>query len=158
MKDQLLALRDRYAPPLLELMEETIESIPEDGSPLVEMGRHHLQTGGKRLRAMLPLAVGRRLGADPDALLPFGAACELLHNATLVHDDLQDGDRTRRGESTVWSTFGSERAINLGDAMLYWPLLLIDRLDCSAATRNTLYRTTTRQTLSVIDGQDREYE
>src|SRR4051812_4258613 len=61
-----------------------------------EMGRYQLSTGGKRLRALLPPYIFQIFGEDPKLALPLGAAVELIHNATLVHDDIQDGDQVRR--------------------------------------------------------------
>jgi geranylgeranyl pyrophosphate synthase len=150
-------LRETYLPQIHELIDEVAVEESPQGSSLAEMCRYHMKTGGKRLRALLPLAVAEAVGADPKALVPFGAACELLHNATLVHDDLQDRDRVRRGEETVWVRFGEPRAINLGDAMLYWTLLLAGRLECTSAKRERISRRILRETLRVVDGQEREF-
>ncbi|MFW6456937.1 MAG: polyprenyl synthetase family protein [Planctomycetota bacterium] len=79
---------------------------------------HHMQTGGKRIRPALCLMCCEELGAEPDRALNFAAAVELLHNMLLVHDDIEDGDRVRRDEPTVWVKFGVENAINVGDYML----------------------------------------
>jgi geranylgeranyl pyrophosphate synthase len=156
MVSSLSQLRQAYLDDILEVIEQVIGEEP-DQSSLAEMGSYHLSTGGKRLRAILPLAVADALGRQPESVIPFSAACELLHNATLVHDDLQDGDRTRRDSETVWSKFGAERAINLGDAMLYWPLLACDRLSVSEAKRHHIIQRIVRSTLRVIDGQEREF-
>ena len=155
--DQLESLRDAYLDDIREIITLTVaaESPPE--SSLVEMCAYHLSTGGKRLRALLPLAVARTLGRDPRELIPFGAACELLHNATLVHDDLQDGDTTRRGQEAAWVKYGEARAINLGDAMLYWTVLLLRKLDASAAVRERMSTRLLRETVRVVDGQEREF-
>ena len=66
---------------------------------------------------------------DVEAVVPFAAACEMLHNATLVHDDRQAGEQVRRGRPTVWKKYGEAQAINVGDAMFYYTLLLAQRLD-----------------------------
>jgi geranylgeranyl pyrophosphate synthase len=84
-----------------------------------EMLGYHLGTGGKRLRALLPVWACTNLGGRPEEALDIGAGLELLHNATLVHDDLQDGDRYRRGQPTVWHRWGSAQAINAGDALVF---------------------------------------
>src|SRR5687767_3151075 len=83
-------------------------------SPMLEMVAYQMQSGGKRLRAIVPLLVAEALSVDPERVLPFAAACEALHNATLVHDDIQDNDCTRRGLPSAWAHFGMPRAINLG--------------------------------------------
>jgi geranylgeranyl pyrophosphate synthase len=157
MKQRLAELRDRYDEAILRLIDETVHGVPSDGTSLGEMCDYHMRTGGKRLRAIVPLAIAETLGTDAEKVLPFAAACELLHNATLVHDDLQDGDETRRGEPTIWKKYSAERAINLGDAMLHWPIVLIDRLDCSDELYRRLSQRLSRETLRVIDGQDREF-
>lgn len=149
-------LRDDHLEDILEVIDDVMADHPAESS-LAEMGRYHMSTGGKRLRAMLPLAVAEALEADPSDVVPFAAACELLHNATLVHDDLQDGDRVRRQQEAIWSKFGSERAINLGDAMLYWPIVACDRLEVSADQKHRTVQRIVRSTLDVIDGQEREF-
>ena len=145
-----------WLPPITGLLEQVcLRSTP--GSSLQQMCDYHLGTGGKRLRALLPLLTAEALGKDPEPLLPFGAACEMLHNATLVHDDLQDGDDTRRGHPTVWSQFGVPQAINLGDAMFYYALLLLQRLDMEPSAIVQVSERLLRETLRVIDGQEREF-
>ncbi|QDV05931.1 (2E,6E)-farnesyl diphosphate synthase [Planctomycetes bacterium Poly30] len=85
---------------------------------LEEAGRHHLLGGGKRLRGRLSLAAGMGLGCAFSDSLPIAIAVELLHNASLVHDDLQDGDRERRGELAVWAAYDRSTALLLGDALI----------------------------------------
>ncbi|MBN1771492.1 MAG: polyprenyl synthetase family protein [Deltaproteobacteria bacterium] len=139
------------------LAEEAAAWAPE-GSLLTEMCGYHLATGGKRLRALVPLLTAEALGADPVPLRPFAAACEMLHNATLVHDDLQDGDTTRRGRPTVWKRWSAAQAVNLGDAMFYWAVALLGRLEVPEARRWEAIELLVRGTLRVIDGQVREFQ
>lgn len=150
-------LRETHLGQIHDLIDRIAEEEAPEGSSLVEMCRYHMKTGGKRLRALLPLAVAEAFGAEPAQLVPLGAACEMLHNATLVHDDLQDRDRVRRGEETVWVRYGEPRAINLGDAMLYWTLLLAARLECTSEKRERISKRILRETLRVVDGQEREF-
>ncbi len=142
----------------MQVVDDVLVEQSSGDSLLVEMCRYHLRTGGKRLRAIVPVAVAEALGTPPSQVYPFGAACELLHNATLVHDDLQDGDETRRGETAVWAKFGADRAVNAGDAMLYWPLLCLQRLDGDDATHRAVVERFSRCALSVIEGQEREFQ
>ncbi len=79
---------------------------------------YHLQTGGQRLRAKLALSAGYTVGLDESDCVRISAAVELLHNASLIHDDLQDGDLIRRGQASVWSKYGNQLAICLGDLYL----------------------------------------
>jgi geranylgeranyl pyrophosphate synthase len=139
------------------LIRETVEAYTPAGSLLAEMCTYHLQTGGKRLRALIPLLTAEALETDPVRVRPFGAACEMLHNATLVHDDLQDGDTVRRGQDTVWKHWSTAQAINLGDAMFYYALALVGRLEFPAEARAAAAETLLRGTVRVIDGQVREF-
>ena len=123
----------------------------------VRMAQYQLETGGKRLRAMLPLLIYEAVGKNPTDILPWGAAVEMIHNATLVHDDLQDGDEVRRDQPTVWKRFGSEQAINCGDAMFFFAVDLVERLPLSPEIKWDLARLLSQKTLQVIEGQCQEF-
>jgi geranylgeranyl diphosphate synthase type I len=73
---------------------------------------------GKGVRPELVLLTTRAVGADPCTAVPAAVAVELLHNFSLVHDDVMDGDTRRRHRPTVWSVFGVSTAILAGDALL----------------------------------------
>ncbi len=103
-----------------------------------EMAAECLRSGGKRLRARLALAAGHALGVAEEVLVPWAAACELLHNATLIHDDIQDADRVRRGRPTAWARHGVGQAINAGDLMLMLPFLAVGEIEAPPATRGRL--------------------
>jgi geranylgeranyl pyrophosphate synthase len=150
-------LRDHHWPAIQALIDDVVVGCTPAGSTLASMCAYHMETGGKRLRAFLPLLVAEALGVEPEKLLALGAACEMLHNATLVHDDLQDGDLVRRGRMTVWNRFGMPQAVNLGDAMFYFSVLLCQRLEAPARQRLAMSRRLLVETLRVIDGQEREF-
>ena len=154
---QFDGIRKRHLPDILGLIDDVFLEAELTESTLAEMCRYHFETGGKRLRALLPLLVADCLGEDPARAVPMGAACEMLHNATLVHDDVQDGDESRRGRETVWHRFGVARAINLGDAMFYFTLLLAPRAPVDGRRREALARRLLVETLKVIDGQEQEF-
>jgi len=92
-----------------------------------EAGRPNLVKTGKLVRPSLCLWACAAMGADSAAALPAAAAIEWFHNFTLVHDDIQDGDRKRHGRETVWSLWGVPQAINAGDAMQALAFLSIAR-------------------------------
>jgi geranylgeranyl diphosphate synthase, type I len=73
---------------------------------------------GKALRPTLLLLSARAAGGRPAEVARVAAAVELVHNFSLVHDDVMDGDRVRHGRPTLWCVFGSSQAILAGDAML----------------------------------------
>lgn len=97
-------------------------------APLYAMMRYHLgwataafaperAKAGKRLRPLLCLLCCAAAGGDPERAVPAAAAIELLHNFTLVHDDIQDNSAFRHNRRTVWSIWGMAQGINVGDGM-----------------------------------------
>jgi len=72
---------------------------------------------GKRIRPLMVLLTTAASGDDWQHALPAAAAVELVHNFSLVHDDIQDNSSKRRGRDTVWAKWGSPMAINVGDAL-----------------------------------------
>ena len=72
---------------------------------------------GKRLRPRLTIAASESCGGTAETAMAAAAAVELLHNYSLVHDDIEDGDRLRHGRETVWSAFGLPHGVNAGDAL-----------------------------------------
>lgn len=73
--------------------------------------------GGKRIRPILCLMSAQAAGGEWRCALPAAAGVELLHNFSLIHDDIEDKSPTRHGRSTAWTIWGVELAINAGDAM-----------------------------------------
>jgi geranylgeranyl diphosphate synthase type I len=121
------------------------------------IAQEHLSTGGKRMRARLCLATAAALGVDRTAAVPWATAIELLHNATLVHDDIQDGDLIRRGQPTVWVRHGVAQAINAGDLMLMLPFLALDQFeDLDDGVRWRLSRALARHAALTVRGQSEE--
>ena len=108
--------------PYLDLIERTLsDSIPDERpAALSEAMRYAVGTGGKRIRPLICLASAVAVGGKPEDAKYPAAAIELLHNYTLIHDDLpaMDNDRERRGKLTVWVKFGEANAILAGDALL----------------------------------------
>ncbi|CAA9249635.1 MAG: Geranylgeranyl diphosphate synthase [uncultured Chloroflexi bacterium] len=72
---------------------------------------------GKRLRPLICLLAAQACGAQPERVVPAAVALELLHNFTLIHDDIEDGDAVRHHRPTVWKVWGEPQAINAGDGM-----------------------------------------
>ncbi len=78
---------------------------------------YHLETGGKRWRPALCLLVCEAVGGERKKALPFAASIEIIHNFSLIHDDIEDEDEYRRDELALWKKIGIPRAINVGDGM-----------------------------------------
>jgi geranylgeranyl diphosphate synthase type I len=106
------------------------------GSPVYGMIRYHfgyeggaVGRTGKRLRPQLLLRVALEEGGTVEGALDAAAAIEILHNYSLVHDDIEDGDAMRHGRTTIWARWGIAHGINAGDAtcaMAYLALLQND--------------------------------
>ncbi len=113
-----MELSQIYAPVVddLKIIEETIKKVSQvDFSWLAQLLNHSLGAGGKRIRPALTLLSGRFYNYRLEYLVHMAAAIELMHTATLVHDDAIDKSATRRGRTTVYKNWGPEAAVLLGD-------------------------------------------
>lgn len=136
-------LPDPLAAPVFRIEDALVEverlmkslALRGDVDLTATMASAQLSTGGKRVRARLALAAARDFGVSAAHAIAWGACVELLHNATLVHDDIQDGDRTRRGRPSGWAEFGVAQAINAGDFLLMLPFLALSELPPSLTGR-----------------------
>lgn len=98
---------------------EIMESLSKMGQDTLYGAMTHLfKGGGKRLRAILPRLVGEAVGGANNGHYTLGASIEIIHNFTLIHDDIIDQDPIRRGLDAVHVAFDDATAINAGDAML----------------------------------------
>ncbi len=122
---------------LLADIEAEMQSVlaERDGHtrPLYEMLAYHLgldadRARGKRIRPLLGLLAYQSLSGKYREALPGAAAVELGHNFSLVHDDIEDGDRERHHRPTLWAVWGIPLAINAGDAMFALSRLALYRL------------------------------
>jgi geranylgeranyl pyrophosphate synthase len=100
----------------IPLVEERMREQSNGHHPDLEMALHHLlNSGGKRVRPTVTLLVGGMLGAAPENVVTLAAAVELLHTATLVHDDVIDGSLLRRGSPTLNARWSPGATILTGD-------------------------------------------
>src|SRR6187431_3252786 len=112
-----------HSPDELRALVETylgeLAFTPELGD-LEEALRYPLESGGKRVRPVIALAVGEAAGVAAEGVLPAAAAVELVHTFSLVHDDLPalDDDDERRGRPSAHVAFGEGVALLAGDALL----------------------------------------
>ncbi|WP_331751373.1 polyprenyl synthetase family protein (plasmid) [Streptomyces globisporus] len=118
------------------------------------LGRPLGNTNGKALRPALALLSAKVTSTSDDQALPGAVAVELLHNFSLVHDDLMDGDEQRRHRDTVWKTHGPDVAILVGDGLLSLAMEVI--LEAGGAHSHRAARTLTAATRALIDGQARD--
>ncbi len=94
--------------------------------------------GGKALRPALAFGCARAAGGPAQAAIPAAAAVELVHNFSLLHDDIMDGDAMRRHRPTAWSVFGVARALLTGDALFVLAVELVNAGAAAAALRASL--------------------
>lgn len=147
-----------YDTRLREVESLMLDLVSDPGSPISELPatvqatKRHISSGGHRVRARLGLDAGIRLGLLQSDAVVLGAAVELLHNASLVHDDLQDGAILRRGAPTICAAFGSNVAVLTGDLLLSAAYAAIARFSRSAAVPEMI-RLVHRRTAQVIQAQ-----
>ncbi|PRW64875.1 family 2 encapsulin nanocompartment cargo protein polyprenyl transferase [Actinopolyspora mortivallis] len=114
--------RDRVDPAL----RSAVDALPEDMRHIAryqfgwidEHGGVSETSGGKALRPALVLLAAEAVGGTAEQALPAAVAVELVHNFSLIHDDVIDTDATRRHRPTAWSVFGASAAILAGDSLL----------------------------------------
>jgi geranylgeranyl diphosphate synthase type I len=111
---------------------------------------------GKLLRPYLCLLACRIAGSDPQRALPLAAGIQLIHDFSLIHDDIEDDSHTRRGRPTVWSLWGLAQGINAGDGMFVLAHQAIQRLRATGLSAELILDVLERfdQTiLTICEGQ-----
>ena len=132
------AVRKRLQAELDQVNKLILDSLESDIELLNRTNRALLDHPGKQLRPILALLVARAIGGRVnDDTLRFAAASELLHNATLLHDDVADGSAERRGRPTVMSLLGSRASVLLGD---FWLVRAVARILEASRESNRVIR------------------
>jgi len=107
---------------LYEQLERRLRSAcslsKDSTNPCVLAVLEHLEAGGQRARAKICIDAAMRLGLSEADAICVASACELLHNASLIQDDLLDRTPTRRGAPSIWEKYGDTVAVCAGDLML----------------------------------------
>ena len=98
-----------------ELIQQRLQS---DVALINQLGFYIINSGGKRLRPAIAILSARACGYEGSQHINLATIIEFIHTATLLHDDVMDGDRTRRGRPTAGAAFGDAQAILAGDALL----------------------------------------
>ncbi len=156
MRTVLKANQDS-APDLLHgMLHYHMGWVDEDLQPLTS-------NGGKRIRPLVVLLTCAAAGGRWEDALPAAAAVEILHNFSLIHDDIEDASPTRRGRPTLWKLWGEPQAINAGDAMFAIAHLALARLvdgNVSAKTTVTSLRRFDETCVALTQGQhaDMDFE
>ena len=120
---------------------------------------HLFSGGGKRYRAILPRLVGEAIGNAHDGHYTLGSSIEIIHNFTLVHDDIMDQDPIRRGLNAVHVEYDDATAINAGDAMLAVGFeILADSDDISPENLKFLVQSIGEMVRRVAEGQQEDFD
>jgi geranylgeranyl diphosphate synthase type I len=160
-------LMQKYLPALDETMRRIVSTLPDSTPGFGVMARYALgwsdkndnpyhQPTGKRIRPALLLLCTEAAGGDWKKALPAAAAVELLHNFSLIHDDIQDNSPTRHGRPTVWKVWGQANAINAGDALFtlaYCALESLSEVGVPSDTLVQIWRIFNSTALELTRGQ-----
>lgn len=140
-------------------INERLQSFPLDSEPkyIYDPIKYIMEGRGKRLRPIIVNLVGTVYGANRDDLLNAGLAVELLHNFTLVHDDIMDQDNLRHGQATVHKKWDESTAILAGDGIYAIAQILITKVKTNPLKAINAFN---KATLYVCEGQayDKEFE
>lgn len=138
------SLSKSILPKLEDELKRSVSLANDTGfGDLYEMLAYHLgwigpgsglKARGKRIRPLMLLLTTSAAGGDWNCALPAAAAVELVHNFSLIHDDIEDDSPIRRGRPTIWKKWGMPQAINTGDAMFSLAHLTILRLESTTST------------------------
>lgn len=147
---------------LEEFIKETAEEIRgimdiklkhSHPKSLYEATRYLPMLKGKRLRPIMCMLVARAFNGDIENAREFGSALELVHNFTLVHDDIMDNDEKRRGKPTVHIKYDEATAINAGDALFAKSFEVLTDLDLPPEMIVRLVREVAVMSRWIVEGQ-----
>lgn len=139
-------------------IENAIKGKPED---LYEASFHLIKAGGKRLRPTFVFLSHELFGGNVEKVIPAAAAVEILHNFTLIHDDIMDKDELRRGVPTVHRVWGEPLAILAGDLLFaksYEALLKLSDYGINADIINQCVKELTWGAITVAEGQSMDMD
>jgi len=144
-----------------EMMEQRLRSAcctsADLFNPSVQAALEHLDAGGQRVRAHICMDAGSRLGLSQQDFVCIACVCELLHNASLIQDDLLDRTPTRRGAASIWHKYGDTVAVCAGDLMLSAAYGLLSEISDPAMIGPAL-KLVHRRTEQLILGEAAESE
>ncbi|MBN1934203.1 MAG: polyprenyl synthetase family protein [Anaerolineae bacterium] len=165
---------ERHLPVLETELRRALTLSQETFAPLYGMMQYHMgwlderlnraeASQGKRLRPVFCMLACEAVGGHIDRVLPAAAAIEILHNFSLIHDDIQDNSATRRHRKTVWTLWGLAHGINAGDAMFALSFLTLGQLQERGVPAPTILRAQrlfTETCIALTEGQylDMDFE
>lgn len=140
------------------IVEEYLDDLfgKKDEHILWELMSIYPMAGGKKFRPFLAMISAGALGAEEEKALHLGVCIELIHNFTLVHDDIMDDDDLRRGVETVYKREGISSAINTGDALFALAFEVLSRTDIEVNNLRDLLKEVASSVVRVAEGQEED--
>ena len=134
------------------------ESLCEVTGTLARAWQHHINSGGSRLRANIAISVAKEAGLSQDIQYRIAAATEILHQSSLLLDDIQDRDGFRRGKPSIWKEYGEGVAINLSLILITKAYRLISDVERSEGLKNDLGDIISGSISKTVFGQQADLE
>jgi len=119
---------------------------------------HYPKAGGKRLRPIFTMLIADAINKSGMKALPYGVALEMVHNFTLIHDDVMDNDDTRRGMKTTHIVYGIPGAILAGDALFAKAFAIVGDMDLNAEHKIDLFKLLATSVLLLAEGQQMDMD
>ncbi len=129
-----------------------------DDQKLMTAVRHYPEAGGKRLRPIIAMVVAEAVGKEGKKAIPFGCSLEIIHNFTLVHDDVMDEDSIRRGRPAVHVLFDIPTAIIAGDALFARAFEVLAETDVPPKQTKRLFKLTAQTVWLIAEGQQMDID
>jgi len=158
--------KEKYSEYLAKIENRITTSIPNlEPNQLYDPFRYIMKEGGKRLRPILTMICAGLVGGNPDDAIDSAVAIEVLHNFTLVHDDIMDNSPIRRGRQTIHEKWDSPTAILTGDVMIGYAYKLLPRSTVHknsdkilSVFTNELIEVCERQVLDMVFNEKKDVE
>ncbi|MFP3872665.1 MAG: polyprenyl synthetase family protein [Candidatus Natronoplasma sp.] len=136
--------------------EEITETLGKKDHPLCEYMAYYPEAGGKKLRPTLAMITTGAFEEEEDKAIPYGIAIELVHNFTLVHDDIMDNDEKRRGRDTLHKKIGIPQAINAGDGLFALAFKILSETEVEGEIVRDLLYELSISVIRVAEGQQED--
>ncbi len=136
--------------------EEFDRLFDNQDHPLWEGMAYYPLAGGKKVRPFLTMVATAAMGEEEEKALPFGVALELVHNFTLVHDDIMDDDKMRRGVETLHRKEDEAHAINAGDGLFALSFRTLAEADVEGEKVRQLLTELSNSVITVAEGQEED--
>ncbi len=154
-----MELMERLEPRRKTVNEALIKMLDVGDVAKLKKAMNHLPlAGGKRLRPILAMLVADAVSNKGKKTIPFGNALEIIHNFTLVHDDIMDNDNLRRGKKTVHTLFNETTAILAGDALFALAFEILATLEVNDSKIRILLKDMARVVRKISEGQQMDMD